>query len=95
MFYSVHMYTSLVESILKEKKIDLDNNKTEAITEVFYKIALLPLMSKTLKNSSNSSFVVEKVRLEAYNFSKNELLCRHFSDYFTQIQSRCFLYLEI
>ena len=38
MFYSGQVYTSLVESISndvfkEEKKIDLDSNKTEAITE--------------------------------------------------------------
>ena len=57
MFYSRQIYTFLVEIILnyvfkEEKKIDLDSNKTEAITKrFFYEIALLSLMSETLKNT--------------------------------------------
>ena len=86
MFYSWQIYTFLVESIsncLREEN-RLDSNKTEAIThrEVFYKTALLSWMSETLKNTYEEVPFLAKLRLEAYNFIKNELLRRHFSNNF-------------
>ena len=51
--------------------------------EVFYKIALLYLMLETLKKTYEEVHFLAKLRLDAYNFPKNELLCNHFSDNFT------------
>ena len=81
MFYSRQIYTFLVESI---SNYSVDSNKTEAIThwEVFYQIALLSWMSENLKNTYEKVPFLAKLRLEAYNFIKNELLQRHFSDNF-------------
>ena len=81
MFYSRQIYTFLVESISnyvykEEKKIDLNSNKTEAITKrcSSYEIAFLSLMLETLKNTYKEVPFLAKLRLEAYNFTKNELL---------------------
>ena len=40
-------------------------------------------MSETLKNTCEEVNLLVNWRLEAYIFTKNELICRHFSDDFT------------
>ena len=86
MFCSRQIYTFLIESIpncfsrreenrLREQK-DRSNHQ-----EVVYEF-VLPLISGTLKNTYEEVPFLAKLSLEAYNFTKNELLCRHFSDNF-------------
>ena len=100
MFYSGQVFNSLIKSIsnyvcfLKRKNRFRQQQDRSNHGKVFYKIAPLPLMLQTLKNTSKEVHFFVKLMLEAYNFIKNELLCRHFSDSFTQIQSICFSRLE-
>ena len=68
MFHYRQIHAFLVESISnyvfkEEKKIVLDSNKIEAITEVI----------KSLKNTYEEVPFLAKLRLEVYNFTKNEL----------------------
>ena len=77
----------------EEKKINLDSNKTEAITERCSTKLLLfhwcqkfwKLLAKKLK-----FICFAELMLEPYDLTKNELLCRHFSCDFTYIQGICF-----
>ena len=84
MFYSRQVNNSLLESIwnyvFKERKIDLDSNKTEAIAErCSTKQLFFPSCQKLkyLKNTCEEVNFLAKLRLEDYNFTKNKL-CRHF-----------------
>ena len=51
-------------------------------------------MPETLKSTCEEVHFLAKLMLEAYNFTQNELLCRHFADTFTLIQSVCLSCLE-
>ena len=99
MFYSQQVNTSLAESISnynfkEEKKTYLQQQDSSNHHEMFSKIALLPLVSETLKNTCKEVQFLIKLRQEAYSCTKNQALCRHFLDNFTQIQSICFSCLE-
>ena len=91
MFYSRQFYASLVESISnfvfkEEEKIDLASKKTEVITKrCFTKQLFFLLCQKVLKIPAKKFIFLAKLRLEAYNFTKNKLLCRYFEDNFTMI----------
>ena len=89
MFHSSQIYNFLVESISnyvfeEEMKIKLDSNKTEAITDrCSTKLVFFPSCQKLWKIPTKKFLFLAKLRLEAYNHTKNELLWRHFSDNFT------------
>ena len=55
----------------------------EIITRCYAKKALLLLILKTLKNACEEVHFSAKLRRKVYNFTKNELLSKHFSDDFT------------
>ena len=80
MSYSQQIYTFLVESIsnylLKgEKKVDLDSNKIEASPRGVLRNSFSFLDLRNFeKYLRRSSFSLANLRLEAYNFTKNELL---------------------
>ena len=83
MFYSRQVYTSLAEStsnyvFKEEKKIDLDSSKIAAITE-----GSSSLHIRNFQKYLQISWFFAKLRLDIYNFTKNELFCIHFSDNFT------------
>ena len=78
LFYSRQVYTSLTKSISnyvfkEEKKIDLDSNKTEAITEMCSTKQFFSWCLKLWKILAKKFMFLVKLRLEACNFTKSEL----------------------